>query len=326
MDWPKNDSDGDGQANIKELSCAEGDPLDAAKRCQWLSETPEGLAFASSDFVYIPGGFDVDGDGVEEKGFWTSSYQARARKIEISEFSIINIVGNYRAFIQNNFTLLNSSETIKYYQTDELTESLKGQHLTFSEVASTPRESALAPYLALASLKQFEIRDASNNVVAQDFKFLSLKQYMQITKLLEADLKSGGDGKTIRNNLLGIDVNIPLGSHGTKVYEFAAGKKEYLSELLWLVDENSVVKFFLDDIDSWWGVDMDHVAYHHETQYGANATIDVGMGVGIFKDNYAVMVRGGNVLDLYQGTTGVDSDIDNQDNGIGFRAATAYLP
>ena len=50
------------------------------------------------------------------------------------------------------------------------------------------------------------------------------------------------------------------------------------------------------------------------------------MGKGIFKDNYAVVVRGGSLLDLLQGSTGIDSDIEGSSRGIGFRAATSYLP
>jgi hypothetical protein len=70
---------------------------------------------------------------------------------------------------------------------------------------------------------------------------------------------------------------------------------------------------------------MDEVQYNHEFFSGANSTIDVGMGAGLFKDNYAVLVRGGAKLDLLQGTTGIDTDTDSSKNGIGFRGATAYM-
>ena len=322
---PKNDSDGDGQANIKELECSEGNPLDATKLCEWLTQTPDALVLASSNFIYVPGGFDVDGDGIEESGFWTSAYQARDKGVEISELNVINLVDNYQTFIQENFRLLNSNEEIAYYQTDKLSESLNGKYLDFPNEPTTPRESSLPPYLALVSLKQFEIRDASNNLVAQNFKFLSQKQYVHIMKLLEADLSSGGDGQTLKNNLLGIDVNIPLGGYGTKIYEFGEGNKEYLSNLLLLTDANNTVKFVPDDIESWWEVDIDRIRYHSGSEYGANSILDVGMGVGIYKDNYAVTVRGGSVLDLLQGTAGVESDLETGTTGIGFRGATSYL-
>jgi len=98
-----------------------------------------------------------------------------------------------------------------------------------------------------------------------------------------------------------------------------------LNELIWLVDSSNSVKFDLDNIRDWWGIDMDSIRYNHESEYGANSTLDVGMGKGVFKDDYAVMARGGAFLDLLEGTTGIDSDNLNTTNGIGFRAATAYL-
>ena len=103
-DDPSNDSDGDGQANIKELECAEnGDPLDANKRCVWVYETNKGESMNAVGFSYVPGGFDVDGDDIKEDGFWISSYQARELGVEIPANEIINIVGNYSDFINQEF-------------------------------------------------------------------------------------------------------------------------------------------------------------------------------------------------------------------------------
>jgi hypothetical protein len=95
---------------------------------------------------------------------------------------------------------------------------------------------------------------------------------------------------------------------------------------MWLIDRDLNVKFSLDDVESWWEVNMDDIRYnHYDDRYGANSTFDVGMGAGTYKDDYAVVVRGGEKLDLTQGTTGVDSDSENSTNGIGFRASTPYL-
>ena len=88
---------------------------------------------------------------------------------------------------------------------------------------------------------------------------------------------------------------------------------------MWLKDKDENIKFSIDDIESWWGIDIDRLQYNHPT-YGANSDLDVGLGVGSYKDNYAVVVRGGTLLDLLEGTTGAKSDSDNSTNGIGFRA------
>ena len=42
-------------------------------------------------------------------------------------------------------------------------------------------------------------------------------------------------------------------------------------------------------------------------------------------DDYGVLVRAGEVLDLTIGVTGTFSDAQNEHNGIGFRAATDYI-
>jgi len=96
--------------------------------------------------------------------------------------------------------------------------------------------------------------------------------------------------------------------------------------MIWLIDENLTVRFDIDnDIPDWWRVNRDDVFYNDRGKYGANSTLEVGMGVGTTKDDYAVVARGGATLDLTQGTTGVDSDSEGSTNGIGFRAATPYL-
>ncbi len=318
---PNNDSDGDGQVNVKELECSEGDALDATKRCPWIYEEADSLKMIEAGFVYVPGGFDVDEDGINEKGFWVTKYQARERGVEIASSQIISIVSSYSAFIDKYFTISNSSEPLQGYMTDNLTETLKGQELSFSssDALLKPRISTLSAYLAMASLTTFNSD--------KPLKFLSHKQYVQIFKLLNASIAQDGNSTTLKNNLLGIDKNLPLNGYSESIYEFGLGKREYLQDLVWLVDAQNRQKFSLDQIERWWMIDIDRLRYNSiSPDYGANATIDVGMGVGIFKDHYAVMVRAGVLLYLLQGTTGGDSDTGETTNGIGFRAATDYLP
>ncbi len=325
---PNNDSDGDGQANSIELTCgAVGNPLDSSKRCPWVTETREGESLIASGFVYVPGGFDVDNDGTQEKGFWVSSYQAHDNGEEISVAEVINTVDKYRTFVKTNFTVSNSSEVIVNYVDTRLTDTLKGKGLIFDNNSSIGnRVTRLAPYLALVSLEKYRIKDSNNQELNTSLGLMSHKQYVQIEKLLKADLNNAGDGSFLRNGLLGVDLLVPPTSYRMKMYEFGRGYKEYLRDIMWMVDSNGTVKFTLDNVKNWWDVDLDLLEYNHTPTYGANSTLDVGMGVGTYKDNYAVFARGGTVLDLRQGTTGVDSDDIGTTNGIGFRGATAYLP
>ena len=320
---PYNDSDGDGQVNSQELKCDNvGDPLDKTKRCPWITEGSQAEVLKDAGFIYVPGGLDVDGDGINEKGFWVSAYQARGTGSEISSDKVTEIVGNYRDFIAENFTVVNSSEAISVYTDGNLTNTTKGEEVTFDEniSASSERLSLLSPYQILVSLKSYSLSSEPNSNV----NLMSQKQYAHIYQLLNADLDNAGDGSYLRNGLVGEDFSIPK-DYRSKIYEFDSSHKEFLSDLIWLKDKDDNVKFSVDDIKNWWSVDVDRLQYNHPT-YGANSDIDVGLGVGSHKDNYAVIVRGGNLLDLLQGTSGAESDSNNRTNGIGFRGATDYLP
>ena len=320
---PHNDSDGDGQVNSQELTCGNvGDPLDATKRCLWVIEGNESEAFQNAGFIYVPGGFDVDGDGNNEKGFWVSTYQARGTGSEISSNKVIETVGNYRNFIVKNFTVANSSEAIAVYIDGNLTNTTKGEEVTFDEnvSASSTRLSLLSPYQILVSLENYSLSSELNSSVT----LMSQKQYVQIVQLLKADLDNAGDGSFLRNGLAGEDFGIPM-DYRSKIHEFDSSHKEFLSDLMWLKDTNENSKFSLDNLQNWWGIDIDRLQYNSQS-YGANSDIDVGLGVGSYKDNYAVMVRGGSVLDLLQGTSGAESDSIASTNGIGFRGAINSLP
>ena len=327
-DDPTNDSDNDGQSNIKELTCGlSGDPLDRTKRCLWEIEGREGKQFLSEGFIYVPGGFDVDQDGVVEKGFWVSQHQARESERKISVAQVIETIGNYDTFIQTHFKLLNSKDQVQGYISKRLDESLRGKILDFKEnsLSTHLRLTTLPPYLAVASLYNYKIIDTNTTTAYNTIGLLSQKQYAHIQKLLIADRENGGDGTTLKNGLLGVDIEVSVEGYESKIYELDSVHKEYLNGLMWLTNIDDEVQFSVEDIKPWWGVDSDSIQYNHDFSYGANSTLDVGMGAGLFKDNYAVVVRAGEKLDLLQGTTGIDTDTGNLREGIGFRGATAYL-
>ena len=122
-----------------------------------------------------------------------------------------------------------------------------------------------------------------------------------------------------------MDIDLPVLDYSVQVFEFGESYKEYLKDIIWLRDKNQNIKFSLDDVPLWWDVYLESVEYnHYDGKYGASSTLDVGMGAGLLKDDYAVVVRGGSLLNLLQGTAGVDSDSKNSTNGIGFRASTPY--
>lgn len=328
---PTNDSDGDSQANIKELNCTEGDPKDATKMCPYIFESEEGQALEEHGYSYIPGGFDVDGDGIKEGGFWMSRYQARSSGIVIPSETVAEKVGNVNQYISGNFKILNRNVQVTSYTESILdeTKTLAGTQLIFEEeeIADKPRISHFTPYLALVCISEYHLK---SKTTAEDLNITitvpTLKQYMQVKMLLDADLADNGDGRHIRNGLLATDTNVPLFEYNFIIDEFGEGHKEYVRNLIQIrntFDDNKEIIFDPDtDIMTWWDVDIDRFKSFPN---GANSTQDLGHGIGPDKDPYAVIVRGGTIMDITEGVSGALTDNEGQTNGISFRAATPYL-
>jgi len=331
---PLNDSDGDGQVNIKELNCSEGNPKDTDKVCPYITNMEEGKAFIEYGLAYIPGGFDVDNDGVNEGGFWASTYQARAKDDNILESKFIDMMENgYNQYIIDNFSLINGKGAISGYTTEILdANDLETPKLTFksSDASTLARISDKAPYSLMASLKDYTLQDSNGDDINASFTILSVKQYVQIKMLLNADKENGGDGTKIRNGLLGVDMNVPLVTYSILIKEFGSEYKEFTSTIAQLIgNTSSSVVFSISDIADWWDIDTDNIIRHVDAdgnQDKANSNIDVGFRVGITKDIYSIIVLGGRILELTQGSAGIDQDDSaSVTNGIGVRAATPYL-
>jgi hypothetical protein len=343
---PLNDSDGDKQANIKELECQEGNPKDALKLCSFITTSPKGSSLVSAGFAYIPGGFDVDGDGVNETGFWTSSYHARAKKDVIIEPVTINeITGKFNSYIQKNFFMVNATESISKvihgYSNESLSDTLdtvpafKGLEFSANlNPSEKKRLSGILPTFAIVALSQYDVRDSEEKSLNLSLSLPTLKQYAHIQQLLEADKKSGGNGYTIRNSLLGVDKNVPLIDYITIIHEFGEGQKEFLSSIMQMKEGYIVMCTGCPWVKPWMGIDKDRLIKNPNEiktdgsviARGADSKLDVGMGVGPTKDDYAVLIRAGEFLDLTVGVVGGISDAPNTHDGVGFRASSNYLP
>lgn len=323
---PSNDSDGDSQANIKELNCTQGDPKDATKMCPFVTDSELGNILTEHGYSYVPGGFDVDGDGVNEGGFWISRYQARSSGVEIPSETVIEKVGNVNQFISENFHVLNKEVQVTSYKESPLSETtaLAGTELVFDEesVAGLSRISSFTPYLAQVCLKAYRLLDKNGSVVEVPITMPTLKQYVHVKMLLDADLAHNGDGRHIRNGLLGTDQNVPLFDYNLIIDEFGEERKEYVRNLVQLRNTYGESTFDVNDVPEWWRVDKAKYKYFEN---GAHSTQDLGHGIGPDKDPYAVIVRGGEVLDVTEGVSGALTDDEGATNGISFRAATPYL-
>ncbi len=332
-----NDSDGDGQSNIFENNCTEGDALDPTKLCPSIVDSLRGQILTTHGYSYVPGGFDVDGDGVNEGGFWISRYQARASGVQIGSELVIEDVGNVNQYISKKFKVLNRNIDVLSYNEALLDEAgvVAGSQLIFDEesIAGIERVSNFTPYLAEVCLNRYTLRDLNGTVIDVNITLPTHKQYMHVKMLLDADLVTPnedgllGDGRHIRNGILGTDPNVPIFSYNLIIDEFGKDLKEYVRNLVQLrstIDTNTFVDTFTfaDDVPTWWDANL---TKFKTFDIGANATQDLGNGIGPEKDAYAVIVRGGSILDVTQGVSGALTDDAGQTNGISFRAATDYL-
>jgi hypothetical protein len=334
---PTNDNDGDGQSNVFENNCTEGDALDITKLCPSILDNELGKLLTKNGYSYIPGGFDVDGDGINEGGFWISRYQARVSGVEIPSETVISDVGNVNRYVSKHFKVLNRNLDVLSYNEATLAETgvVAGSHLIFDEesIAGVDRVSTFTPYLAQVCLERYKLKDEDGNDIDIDITMPTQKQYVHVKMLLDADLitpnESGllGDGRHVRNGVLGTDPNVPLHNYKLVIDEFGEDLKEYVRNLVQLrqtVDVDNFVDTFTfeNDVPEWWRVDKNKFKTFDK---GSNATQDLGYGIGPEKDSYAVVVRGGEVLDVTQGVSGALTDDPGQTNGISFRAATDYL-
>ncbi|CAA6827429.1 MAG: Calcium-binding acidic-repeat protein (ARP) [uncultured Sulfurovum sp.] len=339
---PTNDSDGDDWANIKELNCTGGNGKDVNQECHSISDTDEGKALANYGYAFIPGGFDVDGDGINEGGFWTSVYQATAsydddiaQKVIISNALIKDKIGaNFQTYMNSKVKIINTADRLLTgYSSDVLSDSSDGCKLTFKQTellenngsrkSTHPRYTGVTPYMALVELDYVKFFDTDSNELGVTIKMLSNKQYAHILKLLKKDKEVNGENNVsyvplIRNGLLGIDTNVPLVSYSLEIKEFDENNREMVRDVMKMANDQG--DFFQQtDIQSWWEVGNTELTGGNNNR-GAS-THDIGMGAGLTRDDNVMLVRGGELLDLRYGLSGKESG----SAGISFRAATDYL-
>jgi hypothetical protein len=240
--------------------------------------------------------------------------------------------------------MVNASDTISKvihgYSNESLSDTLDtvpaSKRLEFSanlNPSEKKRLSGILPAIATVGLSEYDVKDSEGNSLNLSLHFPSLKQYAQIQQLLEADKKNGGNGYTIRNSLLGVDKNVPLIDYITVVHEFGEGHKEFLNSIMQMKEGYVVMCTGCPWVKPWMGIDKDRLVKNpNETTSegaivarGADSKLDVGMGVGPTKDDYAVLVRDGALLDLTIGVVGGISDAPNTHDGIGFRATSNYV-
>ncbi len=296
-----------------------------------IYELDKGKRMVNNNFVYIPGGFDVDGDGENESGFWVSKYEAKEILGDINS-SILSdnnvssfLVENFKVYspVLKNFSLKldENSSYLKIPLRDVA--QLQTSRIGFSPIGESIKN--MSSLEAAISLKGSQISGG------EEIGLPSNKQWMQLVQLVVNNPQNWidgviGDGKlyqgnkyigsdsrefTISNNILGVDTNVEL-DYSVKVSDLSGNLSEWTNGLVAKEDRfvnggSGVLEFesvnnmptwlkpFVQDLNLTVGSEVGAGQYHDGFAIaGANDTLEISIHTFGDVDDYASVSRGGS--------------------------------
>ncbi len=336
--------------------------LSESGKKQWVYENERGQRMVENNFVYIPGGFDVDGDGVDEGGFWLSIYEAkeddRSNKIISKVTNVENTLSKYFQVFDADSKYFDKSLTKDSGYVSSI-EGLSAKKVIFSKDGNATH--SISPLEAVISLE--------NSQIEGGFKISlpSEKQWMQLVKLVINNPKNWtgnevGKGKlyqgdkygtndrrffVIENSILGEDEYVPK-SYKRDLYDLSGGVAEWTSGMIKIEDRfltGDSGKREYDEVNKaplWWkpilkdetislssieGAGLYNDGFSLE---GVNDTLAVSVkGTGDV-GKYAVVARGGSNSKDDMTLVGISAAKLTYGAGykgptVGFRAASDYL-
>ena len=330
--------------NRSTLYDANGQKVHTSSGSKWIYETDGGREMLANNFVYIPGGFDVDEDGVDESGFWLARYEAR----ESNESVTATGFGNVDDLIRNHFMIYNKQsqrfDTILAKDSGAYLKKPVAEILGFhaARVTFTPEGNATGSYSAIeaiVALENSQIRGAGWHI-----SLPSEKQWMQLVKLIINNKENWTGGKVgegklfqglkygssdrryfvISNGILGKDKHVPE-NYTTRVYDLSGNVAEWTSGMVAIDDRflgggNGEVEYTQLGADTprWWlpilqsdsftlsSIDGVGKYYDGSNLGGTSDTLNITGSTG-FVDGYAVVARGGSKVRGDQTLTGISA-------------------
>jgi hypothetical protein len=297
----------------------------------WIYETRDGREMVANNYVYIPGGFDVDGDGIDESGFWLAKFEARESNETITGLNMLNV----RDVIRNNFLVYNPETKLfdsqldindTTYKTEALSSILNfhANRVSFTDEGNAT--GSYSPIEAVIAMEYSQVKDSPWHV-----SLPTEKQWMQVVKLVinnQANWTSGEIGKgklyqgkkfdaqdrryfVIQNNVLGEDLYVPK-NYRVRVYDLAGNLAEWTKGMFsienrFLGGAAGMVEYNMlgSDTPRWWLPILEgenaplHSLYGIGKYFdgsntsGATDTLNL-IGVTGDVDPYAVVCRGGS--------------------------------
>ncbi len=306
----------------------------------YITETSRGKAMQSHHFVYIPGGFDVDGDGVNEGGFWLAQYEARdgGGNVDLSADT------NISAIIKTYFKAFNGTGFQADINTSGYTED-SAQNAGLSAIkpvysANGTSKNNISALEAVLSLKHSQIDTGYPVSLPLE------KQWMQLVILAvnnpenwDGDIGTGTlkEPLIFANGLLGNDTNVPQNYKAT-VYELGGGLSEWTRGAFMATDRipGATIRTWQDvnqsKIPTWWlpklkdsNITLITVGGYYG---GIDSTPVEDQNINLSGNNngaYAVTARGGSTLDSAISAAWVQYGFGSKRQDIGFRGASAYI-
>ena len=315
------------------------------KKSAWIYQTPAGKRMIARNYVYIPGGFDVDGDGIDESGFWLARYEARETNQSVPDF-----MGSVKDVIRNNFLIFNPDANPKRFDrqldfndtryVDVPLRTLEGFHV--AKVRFTDEGNATGSYSPLEAVVAMEYSQVEDT--PWHLSIPTEKQWMQVVKLVinnkenwtEGEVGKGRlyQGKTftgtdrryfvIANDLLGHDPHVPS-DYTTTVYDLSGNLAEWTRGMFAKEDRflggdqgfNDYTTLGAE-VPRWWlpivtgaTLPLHHVYgagmyYDGSNRSGATDTLAITGKTGDV-DPYAVVARGGSATEGDDALVGVSA-------------------
>ncbi len=225
---------------------------------EWITDSLKAKAMIDNGFVYIPGGFDVDGDGENEGGFWLSVYEAKEDRTIGSDINLKNLdsvqtllIKYFKVFDpQDEYQRFNKNLTDESRFSTKLVRDVEGidvKRVIFSEEGNISKE--VSPLEAIISLENSQIKDGEEIYLPNE------KQWMQLVKLVVNNPKNWtenevGKGKlfqgdkygisnrryfVIENSILGVDEFVPK-NYTANVYDLSGSVAEWTSCMIEIGD------------------------------------------------------------------------------------------
>ena len=296
-----NDSDEDNRTNIGE-KLKGTDPCNPDDGYPWILDACQDTR--DEGLVYVPGGFDVDGDGEIESGFWFSQYPASA--IESEQLDSVRYE-HFEDEMNDKFNTLGFERAD--YKEGEVYHSNEIYKAKYTDEGTQPDNYMSSLYAMDIPLALKNDSSCTQNDIVYVATIPTNKQYIHINQLQEAYKE---DGVTVANSILGNDINVPQ-DYKAEIY-LLGDMREYTKDIVKIEGFKAPEFWKVSDIE----VDESNLGW---------TSLDILDLEGDpkfpgFLDPNALVVRKGSLIDL---TFGLGSGDATDGNQVVFRMATEYI-